>query len=196
MRPAIFLDRDGVIIQNRDQYVRAWEDVHFLPLALEALANLANSPYRIVIVTNQSAVGRGLISLATAEQINQQVIDTIHQFLGRIDGVYLCPHAPQDDCECRKPKPGLLSQAAEELDLDLNRSILVGDALTDLQAGISAGIPRRILVLTGRGAEQQSLPRAAQLLPFEIYPSLFEAAQAILAEENSASLGRIIPPDG
>lgn len=172
MKPALFLDRDGVIIENRAAYVRSWEDVEFLPGALEALAALRASQYAIVIVTNQSAVGRGIITLAQAEAINRGVLDVIEKNGGRVDGVFTCPHAPGDNCQCRKPKPGLLLQAAEALDLDLSQSVMVGDAVSDLLAGQSAGIRRTFLVKTGRGAAQAKLPEAARLRPFQICDSL------------------------
>lgn len=156
MRPAIFLDRDGVIVENRDDYVRSPGDISFIPGALPALAKLASSPFAIVIVTNQAAVGRGLISLAEAEAINRFVTAEIVRAGGRVDGAYLCPHRPDEGCECRKPRPGLLLQAAAELNLDLKRSWMIGDALTDLQAGEAAGA-RPLLVLTGRGKDQSAL---------------------------------------
>lgn len=156
MRPAIFLDRDGVIIANHPDYVRSWADVSFIPRALETLATMAGSPYAIVIVTNQAGVGRGLIPLAEAVSINERVRDEIVRAGGRVDGLYLCPHTGADNCDCRKPRPGMLLRAARELRLDLSRSWMVGDALTDLQAGEAAGV-RPLLVLTGRGAEQESM---------------------------------------
>ena len=153
-RPAIFLDRDGVIIENRDEYVRSWADVSFIPGALNALASVAASGYAIVVVTNQSGVGRGLIPLADAEAINHRVLAEIARAGGRIDAAYICPHKPEDDCDCRKPRPGMLLRAARELNLDLSRSWMIGDALTDMQAGEAAGV-RSLLVLTGRGAEHR-----------------------------------------
>jgi D-glycero-D-manno-heptose 1,7-bisphosphate phosphatase len=156
MRPAIFLDRDGVIIENRSDYVRTWEDVAFIPGALEALAEISRTEFAIVIVTNQAGVGRGLISETVARSINQSVCEEIVRSGGRVDGMYLCPHTNDDDCECRKPKPGMLLQAAREHDIDLSHSWMIGDALTDLQAGKAAGA-QSLLVLTGRGTEQQTL---------------------------------------
>lgn len=185
MRPAVFLDRDGVIIENRAGYVRSWKDVGFIPDALHALVQLAQTPFAIVIVTNQSVVGRGLISLEKAQKINQGVIDRILQVGGRVDGTYLCPHAPQAQCDCRKPKPGLLTQAAKELNLDLVHSIMIGDALTDLSAAEAAGIQHKILVLTGRGADQARLPEAETLSPFESYLSLSAAIQAIMEDGSN-----------
>lgn len=153
---AIFLDRDGVIIHNRANYVRGWRDVRIYPTSLIALRRLAVRLPRvkIVIITNQSAVGRGLTSRQTVDGINQQLVGVIESAGGRIDGVYLCPHAPADDCDCRKPKPGLLYQASRQLHISLSRSILIGDAFTDLEAGHRAGIQHLILVKTGRGNQQ------------------------------------------
>jgi D-glycero-D-manno-heptose 1,7-bisphosphate phosphatase len=180
VKPAIFLDRDGVIIENRVSYVRSWMDVVFLPDALVALALLARTGYAIVVVTNQSAVGRGLMTLAQAEQINRDIVRVITVNRGRIDHVYMCPHAPADGCKCRKPRPGLLTQAAEDLDLDLRASFLIGDALTDLQAAQAAGVPHRIMVRTGRGASQLQLSEANSLPPFTVCIHLLEAIHLIL----------------
>jgi D-glycero-D-manno-heptose 1,7-bisphosphate phosphatase len=179
MHPAVFLDRDGVIIENRASYVLSWADVSFIPLAREALAAASASPYRFVIVTNQSAVGRGLLSYSEAVEINNGVIRELVRYGGRIDGAYICPHTPQDHCGCRKPGPGLLLQASQELSLDLSRSVMIGDALSDLQAGQSAGVSRTILLKTGRGAEQARLPLASTLGPFEIFPGLADALAAL-----------------
>ena len=178
--PALFLDRDGVIIENCPDYVRRWEDVRFYPQALEALASIHTSPYKIVIVTNQSAVGRGLISLETALQINQRIIGTIERHSGRIDGSFMCAHAPQDGCDCRKPRPGLFYQAAKALTLDLGQSYLIGDALSDLLAGQAAGLRQAVLVRTGRGAEQEFLAKPKELEPFLTFETLSDALAALL----------------
>jgi D-glycero-D-manno-heptose 1,7-bisphosphate phosphatase len=175
MHPAIFLDRDGVIIENRPSYVRSWADVVIFPQALEALARIHSSPYKIVIVTNQSAIGRGILPLGVARDINRRLIKTVQEAGGRVDGIFMCPHAPGDQCDCRKPKPGLLWMAAQALSLNLSQSIMIGDAITDLLAGQAAGIPYSILVRTGRGASQALLPLPADLKPFQIYDSLASA---------------------
>ncbi len=179
MTAAIFLDRDGVIIENRDDYVRSWSDVLFLPGSLEALAKLNTKPYKIVIVTNQSAVGRGIISMQTAEEISRRIVQQIEQHGGRIDGVFMCPHAPDAGCTCRKPLPGLLLQAADALEIDLTVSIMVGDAVSDLSAGQSAGIRRNFLVRTGRGALQALRPEAKLLHPFAICDSLADVVNQL-----------------
>lgn len=180
LHPALFLDRDGVLIENRDEYVLSWADVVILPGALEALAKASRSPYKIVIVTNQSAIGRGLISLSMAEEINHQLLKKIHEAGGRVDGVFMCPHRPEESCNCRKPQPGLLFQAAQALSLDLNRSILIGDALSDITAGQAAGIAQTILVQTGRGKSQAIKAEAGHLKPFLVYETLAEALAAFI----------------
>lgn len=181
--PAIFLDRDGVIIENRPNYVRSWADVTLYPQALSVLAQLHELPYKLVIVTNQSVVGRGGISLAAAQEINERLVDTIVEAGGRIDGVFMCPHTPQDNCECRKPRPGLLFQAAQALAIDLSSSWMIGDALTDVMAGKAAGVRRTALVLTGRGEAQAEQPEADRISPFSIY------------EDLSAALGELLDRD-
>ena len=180
MKPAIFLDRDGVVIQNRPDYVRSWRDVEFLPAAVDALARLADTPYPIVFVTNQSAVGRGIISLETAQEINRRLVAELRAQGCRVDGVFMCPHAPEDGCNCRKPKPGLLFQAAEALGLDLPASLMIGDAWTDLQAGAAAGVPRLGLLLTGRGRQQLALPRPPEVAHARVFSDLSAALDALL----------------
>jgi D-glycero-D-manno-heptose 1,7-bisphosphate phosphatase len=184
MHPAVFLDRDGVIIENRDAYVRSWADVEIYPQALSALARLSTSRFKIIIVTNQSAVGRGIISLEAAEAINRQLVHEIERTGGRVDGVFMCPHAPSDGCQCRKPLPGLLIQAANVLQLDLTASYLIGDAITDIQAGQAAGVHQAILVHTGRGYSQASHPKTSLLKPFLTCNSLEEALNCLLTGET------------
>ena len=181
---ALFLDRDGVIIDNRSRYVRCWDDVDIYPDVLERLAAISHLPVRVVIVTNQSVVGRRLISLEVAQEINERLVGVIQRAGGRIDGVYMCPHAPWHDCVCRKPQPGLLLQAAADFSLDLNRSLMIGDVLTDLQAAAAAGVPQRILVRTGRGQQQEQAAMKQMQFSFAIYDSLSQA----LAQQDWARL--------
>ena len=155
-RPAVFLDRDGVIVENRPDYVKSIEEVEFLPGAFEALRELASTDLRVVLVTNQSVVGRGILSLREAEAIQRHVVRAVEKRGGRIDAALLCPHHPEEGCTCRKPAPGMLLEAAGDLELDLPRSWMIGDAVTDLQAGWAAGASA-ILVRTGRGQKQERL---------------------------------------
>lgn len=174
-RPAIFLDRDGVVNENREDYVRSWADVEVFSQALEALIAARSSEFSIVLVTNQSAAGRGYVTRETAEAINNRLLAYIRDAGGRVDAVYMCPHGPEDGCSCRKPLPGLLLQAAEDLDLDLGRSVMIGDALTDIQAGRAAGVGRTIMVRTGRGRRQEELLPAVEKGSFNVFDDLREA---------------------
>jgi D-glycero-D-manno-heptose 1,7-bisphosphate phosphatase len=176
MHPALFLDRDGVIIENRPDYVRSWSDVTIYPQALSALARIASSPYKVVIVTNQSVIHRGRMTLEHAESINSRLLRAIQNAGGRIDGIFLCPHTPEEGCSCRKPRPGMIYQAAGSLDLDLGSSLLIGDALSDIEAGQNAGLARLALVLTGRGAAQLAAYQESHGSPFfPVYPALSDA---------------------
>lgn len=190
MIPAIFLDRDGVIIANRPQYVRSWADVEIFPQAIQALKNLNGLPFKIVVVTNQAGVGRGIISLGVAEEINRRLREVIEGAGGRIDGIYMCPHKPEDGCNCRKPRPGLIEQAARELSLDLSGSLLIGDTYSDILAGQAAGVPRLALVRTGLGASQLDEAPADHLGPFEVFDNLSEALDALIIGFQGETEGR------
>lgn len=182
MKPALFLDRDGVIIKNRQDYVRTWSDVFIYPQALSALEKIESSPYKIFIITNQSAVGRGIISHHAASEINKRLVKEIKASGGRIDGVFMCPHTPLENCKCRKPEPGLILEAATRHSIELSTSILIGDALSDIIAGQTAGVAQNVLVRTGRGLDQSILPLASQLPDFLIYESLFDALEHLFPE--------------
>ena len=171
----ILLDRDGVIIENRASYVLDWSQAEFIDGALQALASLAQLDYKIAIVTNQSAIGRRLLPMKTAEEINAKLVAAVRQAGGRIDGVFMCPHQPSDHCRCRKPRPGLIEQASEALGLDLARSVLIGDATTDIRAAMTSGVGRRILVRTGRGDRQLASMNKEDFPGLEIYADLAQA---------------------
>jgi D-glycero-D-manno-heptose 1,7-bisphosphate phosphatase len=175
MRPGIFLDRDGVINQNRAGHVKSWSEFEFLPGALEALHWLAHIDAPIAVVTNQSIIGRGLATQAEVEEINRRMTAEIRAAGGRIDGIWYCPHSPEAGCTCRKPSPGLLFAAAAELDLSLNSSYLIGDALSDVQAAQAAGVCP-ILVRTGRGITQLQSSACAGMRGFVIVDDLQAAA--------------------
>jgi len=153
---AVFLDRDGVINENRSDYVKCWEEFEFLPGVFDPLRFLAQNHKVIVVVSNQSAIGRGLVPGEVVEGIHRRMRIEIQRRGGRIDGVFYCPHRPDDNCGCRKPRPGLLLRAADELNLDLAGSYFVGDAVSDVEAALAAGCAP-IFVLTGRGREQRPL---------------------------------------
>lgn len=153
MGGAVFLDRDGVLNENRPGYVKSWREFRWLPGVLEALALLAARATPVIVVTNQSMVGRGLAGAAALDEIHRRMRRQAQQAGGRIDGVYACLHAPTAACGCRKPLPGLLHLAAVQHGVDLAQSVLIGDALTDYLAALAAGV-QYVHVCTGRGSEE------------------------------------------
>jgi D-glycero-D-manno-heptose 1,7-bisphosphate phosphatase len=180
---AIFLDRDGVICENRIDHVKSWQEFEFLPGAKESLASLSRLGFSIIVVTNQAAIGRGLMTTEALEDIHQRMVAEIAAHGGRIDRIIYCPHHPEDECDCRKPKPGMLLHAAAEMNLDLTSSYLIGDAATDIQAGQQVGC-HNILVLTGRGKEQLLSALHSPGGPFlTISSTLAEATSYILKVE-------------
>jgi D-glycero-D-manno-heptose 1,7-bisphosphate phosphatase len=148
-RPAVLLDRDGVL--NRDRgYVARVEDFEFLPGVFDALRTLARRGFRLVVVTNQSGIGRGYYGENNFQKLTRWMLDQLRAEGIELAGVYHCPHAPEAGCACRKPAPGLLLRAAGELRLDLGRSWLVGDQPSDIQAARAAGVGRAVLVRSGK----------------------------------------------
>lgn len=179
MFPAIFLDRDGVLIENRSDYIRDWSQVIVFSEAITALANPVIRTYKLVVVTNQSAVGRGLVLAGTVQEINNRLANIIYQAGGQLDGIYTCPHKPEDECVCRKPKPGLLLQAAVDLNIDLKHSWMIGDAWSDLQAGQTAGVQKLAILRTGRGVDQLLQPPPPDLGNYFVFNDLSEALLAV-----------------
>ena len=150
----VFLDRDGVINRNPPNkgYVRRWSEFAFIPNARKAIRELTQNGYRIIVVTNQAGIGRGLFSEADLKAIHARMVSEITETGGRIDAVYYCPHAPDAGCACRKPKPGMLIRAKCEHNIELSNAYLIGDSTTDIEAGQRVGA-KTFLVLTGHGQE-------------------------------------------
>jgi D-glycero-D-manno-heptose 1,7-bisphosphate phosphatase len=182
IHPALFLDRDGVIVENYADYVLKEDDLFFLPGARSALAAVSVLPIKIIVVTNQSPVNRGLVTHEKMDEIHARMVAEIEVRGGRIDGIYYCPHRPDEGCTCRKPEPGLLIQAARAHQIGLEQSIMIGDALSDLQAGQRAGVPQTILLETGRGLDQRGQRHPADLKPYALYPDLAAAIYDLFPE--------------
>jgi rfaE bifunctional protein nucleotidyltransferase chain/domain len=163
-RKAAFLDRDGVI--NRDDgYVYRWEDFKFMPGAIEGMRLLMEAGYAIVIVTNQSGLARGYYSREQYQQLNVAIQQYLEDHGVKLAGVYHCPHHPDGvvpalsiDCQCRKPAPGMILQAASELAINLKASLLIGDKSSDIKAAIAAGIGSSYLVKSNNQVRPASLP--------------------------------------
>jgi D-glycero-D-manno-heptose 1,7-bisphosphate phosphatase len=177
-RRAVFLDRDGVLNVNLDAHVRSWDEFRFLDGALEAARRLHEAGWSLVVVTNQSAIGRGLTSAESVAEIHDRMCAALEAAGGVVARVEHCPHHPDDSCLCRKPKPGMLQSGAAAIGADLSASYFVGDHLTDVEAALAAGC-QPILVRTGRGASVADA--AGQRWPdLPIFDDLAAAASWIL----------------
>jgi D-glycero-D-manno-heptose 1,7-bisphosphate phosphatase len=176
----IVLDRDGVINRDSEQFIKSPEEWRAIPGSLEAIARLNQAGYRVVVATNQSGVGRGLFGMTTLTAIHEKMFKALGQFGGRIDAVFYCPHAADSNCDCRKPKPGMLVQIGSRFGVDMKDVPVIGDGLRDLQAAHAVGA-RPVLVLTGKG--EKTL--AAGNLPLEtvVYPDLAFGVSALLTGE-------------
>jgi histidinol-phosphate phosphatase family protein len=148
MNRAVFLDRDGIINQRPPEhdYVKSWGEFVLLPGVPEVIKALRENGFLIVVVSNQRGVARGALSIADLEEIHRSMKERLAEANAFIDGIYVCPHSDQDRCDCRKPKPGLLLKASEDLDIDLPGSYMIGDSQVDIEAGRNAGC-RTIIVL-------------------------------------------------
>lgn len=178
---AVFLDRDGVI--NEDPgWIRRPEDLQLFPFAGPAIRRLNAHGWLAIVVSNQSAVARKLCTLEDVEQVNRKLQNQLTRDEARVDAFYFCPHHPDfgsmRDCDCRKPKTGMIDRAVEDLEIDRDRSFLVGDKTSDLLAGKRAGL-KTILVRTGEGGRD----RAHDAVPDVTMADLAEAVEWILAED-------------
>jgi D-glycero-D-manno-heptose 1,7-bisphosphate phosphatase len=151
IKKLVILDRDGVINVDSDAFIKSPDEWVAIPGSLEAIARLNQAGYRVVVASNQSGIGRGLFDMAALNGMHAKMQRAAAAVGGRIDAVFFCPHTAEDQCECRKPKPGLLKMIIERFEIDPALTPVVGDALRDLQAGAVLGFPTH-LVLTGKGA--------------------------------------------
>jgi len=174
----VILDRDGVINQESDAYIKTPEEWIPLPGSLAAIARLNKAGFTVAVASNQAGLARGLFDLKTLDAIHARMHSELAKVGGKIDRIFYCPHKPEDNCDCRKPKPGLLYQIRDHYQVPLKDLPFIGDAGRDVAAAQSAGA-RSIMVLTGRGRE------ALLALPHvEHYPDLAAAADKLIAETH------------
>ena len=181
----VILDRDGVINQDSANFIKNPNEWIALPGSLEAIALLNQSGFRVVIATNQSGIARGLFDMATLNAIHDKMHRALAQLGGRIDAMFYCPHAADDNCTCRKPKTGMVEDIARRFSVNLSEVYAVGDSLRVLQAFHDAGC-KPILVRSGKGEEtlaQGQLPNQSLPKNTLIFADLSEAAQHIITED-------------
>jgi D-glycero-D-manno-heptose 1,7-bisphosphate phosphatase len=163
----VVLDRDGTINHDSDQYIKSPAEWKPIKGSLEAIARLTQAGYRVIVATNQSGIARGLFDTATLLAIHDTMHRAVVQLGGRIDAVFFCPHAPDSDCACRKPRPGMLVEIGRRFNVALDEVPMVGDTLRDLEAAAAAGA-KPVLVLTGRGKPTRDaggLPAGTVIFP-------------------------------
>lgn len=177
-RPAVFLDRDGVLNRDSDAFIKTPDELHLFPGAAAAVARLNAAGYAVVIVTNQSGIGRGILTEADLTAIHAKLREEMTAAGATITGIEYCPHAPEAGCDCRKPLPGMLHRAATRYSLDLARSWMVGDRPDDIRAGRAAGTCT-ILVLSGK--TEAAAAKNLSVTPGRVCADVTEAVRVILS---------------
>ena len=176
----IILDRDGVINEDSDQFIKSPDEWIPIEGSLQSIAKLNNAGYRIVVATNQSGLARGLFDLETLNKIHNKMHKMLADHDGHIESVFFCPHGPDDECTCRKPLPGLFHDIASRLEISLKNVPAIGDSFRDLQAAAKANA-RPILVKTGKGKETLKNPELDPAIP--VYNDLADFTQTFLSEQ-------------
>jgi len=176
----VILDRDGVINYDSDDFIKNVDEFVFLPGSIEAIARLNQAGYRVAVATNQSGVGRGYFDLDTLNQMHTKLQRALAAIGGQIEMIAYCPHTPDDECECRKPKAGMLLDIARRMNVSLNNTPVIGDSLRDLESARSVGA-QPILVKTGKG--ERTLAKGKGLEGVPVYDNLAAAVDALLKEE-------------
>jgi histidinol-phosphate phosphatase family protein len=153
MEKVVFLDRDGTINKDSPDHIKAWDEFHFFPNSKEGIKLLNDNGFRIIIITNQSVIARGMVTREELDIIHNKLLDELKEYGCKIQGIYYCPHHPDDGCNCRKPNPGLLLKAAEENDIDTSKCYMVGDRMMDVEAGKKVKC-KTILISSGLGINE------------------------------------------
>lgn len=175
----VILDRDGVINQDRDDFVKSAAEWQPLPGSLEAIALLNQAGFRVVVATNQSGIGRNLFDMQALNAMHDKLHRSLGQIGGRVDAIFFCPHTPDAQCDCRKPKPGLYLDIAQRFNVRLEKATVIGDSLRDLQAAAAVGA-RCLLVKTGKG--EKTLAKGGLPCDTQVFADLLEAANFLIAE--------------
>ena len=187
----VFLDRDGVINRNLDDdYVKSWSEFEFLPHSLDAIRLLTHAGYQLIIVTNQACINKGILSSKALDKIHRKMLAEIENTGGRIHAIYYCPHRDDENCTCRKPKPGMLMRAASEHDIDPDNTYLIGDSNRDIQAGNQFGACS-LLVLTGhthRTHLTDNVNTANATQPQGVFADVRAAAEWIISSSTKREL--------
>lgn len=185
LQRVVFLDRDGVINKDTD-YITSWDEFEFLPGSIEAIRLLTLNRFTTIIITNQSVINRNMVSREDLEYIHAMMKSAVKSGGGEIKDIFYCPHIPEDECDCRKPKPGLIYMAQKKYRIDLSDSVMVGDSAKDIECARNAGCGRSILVKTGNGAITEKILSERSIFPDFVAKDLYHAVNWII-ESHAAS---------
>jgi len=193
-RRALLLDRDGTICEDVG-YLDSIENLHLLPQSAEAIVAATEAGFQCVLITNQAGIARGVLDEARLDEVHDRLRELLAAEGARLDGIYYCPHHPEGEvvryrssCDCRKPRPGMLLRARDEMGIDLESSYLVGDHLRDIEAGHAVGATT-VLVLTGHGRDQLDAGGPMASLPSHVAADLHAAVTWILEQERCSATG-------
>ena len=178
----VILDRDGVINRDSAAFIKNTEEWQPLPGSIEAIAALSEAGFTLAVASNQSGIARGLFDQAALDAMHHKMLELISNAGGRINKIVICPHGPDEGCDCRKPRPGLLEQLGAYFETPLTGVPVIGDALRDLEAAAAVG-PSPVLVRSGKGAKtEQALPERFVNIP--VYDDLAAAAHALIGGQG------------
>ncbi len=181
-RRVVFIDRDGVINHDSPYYIKSEDEFVFIDGSAEAFGLLEKHGFATVIITNQSVIGRKLVTAEGLERIFEKMRAGIYRAGGMVLDIFFCPHLPEDRCGCRKPEPGLLNMAKDRYSIDMKESFMIGDSSKDLAAAERAGVGGKILVRTGNGEKTLSKIRAGEIpSPDYVAANLLDAAEWIVS---------------
>jgi histidinol-phosphate phosphatase family protein len=184
---AVFLDRDGTLNEDREDYVKTLAEFRLFDFTPKALTLFSKMNYKIILISNQSAIGRRLTNLETVDAIHAKIQALAERHNSHIDGIYICPHLPEENCDCRKPKTGNLEKAIQEHQIDPRRSFFIGDARKDIETGQAAGC-RTIFVRTGIQSPSREIIDSWESKPDYIAGNIYEAAQLIECLERNGKV--------
>jgi histidinol-phosphate phosphatase family protein len=183
-KPAAFLDRDGTIIFDRN-YLSSPSQVKVYACAADAINRLRKAGFKIIIVTNQSGIGRGMFGKKELGAVNKKFMELLKKNGAKIDALYYCPHTDEDECSCRKPKAGMALRAAKERGIDLSKSYAVGDSVRDYLLGFNMG-GKGLMVLTGHGKKQSLKIKGEKIKPLAVCATLKQAADFIIKDAEKS----------
>ena len=181
----VFLDRDGVINQDSPDYIKSPEEFHFIPGSRDAIGDLTAAGFSVMLITNQSVIGRKMASPETLSAIFDKMRRGVSERGGIITDIFFCPHTPADGCRCRKPRAGLIEQARDRHGVELSSAWMVGDSAKDIRCARAAGVGRNILVMTGNGPSALAALEEGGEAPDYVAADLREAVDRILKSHEA-----------